>query len=177
VGPHMTVDRSPRLSNPEEIEGIVDGAGLELGLGRGQRTLRATGGLGRQLDRALEEGGGGREATACLRPGRGMLQLGRNVLVRDRRRVRAMPRAAVGIQSGVGGRRERPVRLAPILGRCRAIDRGAQERVAEPDLQPDGEQPIRLRFSQVIGRDPELRAPTDEQRRPPRGIGAGDPGR
>jgi hypothetical protein len=64
VRPNMIVDSRPRLGDPQEIEGIVDGARLELGLCGGQRTLRAAGGLGRQLDRALEEGGGGREATA-----------------------------------------------------------------------------------------------------------------
>ena len=155
VGAHMIVGSRPRLGDPQQIEGIVDGARLELGLCRGQSTLRAAGGLGRQLHRTLEKGGGGREATARLRPGRGMLQLGRDVLIRDGRRVRAIPGATIRVDVRVRGLRESSVDLAPLLRAGCPVDGRANERVAK--RHSGGERQQTFRFQNVSSgrRDPE----------------------
>src|SRR4051794_25636396 len=95
--------------------GVVERARLELRLRGGQGALRAMGGFGRELDRALEEGRGGRKTTTRLRPGCGMLQFRGNVLIGGRRRLRSVPGAAVGVDFGIGRLRKRAVDLAPLV--------------------------------------------------------------
>ena len=72
------------------------------------------------------------------------LQLRGDILVRARRGLRAVPRVTVGVDGGVGCLRERAVRLAPVLGRCRSIDGGAHERVWEHDARTEVQQTFGL---------------------------------
>ena len=77
-------------------------AGLVAALRGGERAARARLGLGRQDRRRAEERRRRREAPACLRSAGRFLQLGGDVLVEARSRVREMPGAAVGVGLRVG---------------------------------------------------------------------------
>ncbi len=99
----------PGPGHRQQLQGRVVGAGLVLALRRCQRALGAPCRVGRQLGRALTERGGRRQAATRLRPARRSLELRGDVLVEARRRVRAMPGAAVGIQLRVRGVGQRPV--------------------------------------------------------------------
>jgi hypothetical protein len=140
-------------------------SGELLRAGGRERAMRAACRVGRERRGALEEGAGRRRPAPRSRaPGR-LLELVRDVLVGPDSGVRAMPSEAIWIEVRVGGRRERPMRGASLVGRGLAVDRGPQERVAELDLQSEVKQPLRLRRSQLIKRDPEFRCSAHEQRR------------
>ncbi len=103
--------------------------------------------VGGERRRALQKGGSRCQPAPRARPPGRLLQLARDVLVGPDGGVSAMPCMAIGIELGIGGGSERPVRGSARLGRCRAIDRRAQERVAKYDLQAELQQPVRLRGS------------------------------
>ena len=60
------------------------------------------------------------------------------------RGVGAVPGPTIGIDIGVGGPRQRPMRFSSLLARRRAVDPRAQEWVAKNDSSAELEQPIRL---------------------------------
>ena len=118
-------------------------------------------GSGCQRGRALEEGGGGREAATRLRPRRRALELGGHLLVGHGRRLRAVPRAAIRVDLRIGGVRQRAVSLAPLVRLGRAVHRRAHERMAEHHCTVQRQQALRLDGVRGRLRDPELlrRAP------------------
>jgi hypothetical protein len=122
LGALELVQRS-RLCDPDQSECRVERAGLVPGLCRGQRQPRPARRLGRQLGRSLQEGGRRRQAAAASRTLSRALELRGDVLVEPRRRVRVMPRAAIGIDLGIGRVRQRAVRDLALLQWCPGIDR------------------------------------------------------
>ena len=84
-----------------------------------------------------------------------MLELGRDVLIRNGRRVRAMPGAAIRVDVRVRGLREGSVDLAPLMRAGCPVDGRANQRVAE--RHPGGERQQIFRFENVSSgrRDPE----------------------
>ena len=105
--------------------------GLVLGLRGGQLTPGAVRGIGGQRGGSLEERGCGGETAARLRAVGRALELGGDVLVRCERGLGAVPRAAIGIDLGIGRCRQSLMRTPPLFGRRRAVDRRAQEGVAK----------------------------------------------
>ena len=128
---------------------------VELRLRRGERALHAPGGVWGQLGGALQERGGRGEPATALRALRGARHLGGDLLVRNRRRVRAMPGAPVGVDGPVGRVGERPVHVAAVARMRRAIDRRADERMREAHACVQLDQTGRL------GRLPGLAADTE----------------
>ena len=105
------------LGQREQVERGLGGAGLVLGLRRGERALGAPRGIDRQRRRALEEGGRGGQSAAGLGAVGRALELGGDVLVRSGGGLRAMPGAAIGIELRIGRLGERVVHVAPFGGR------------------------------------------------------------
>ena len=103
-----------------------------------------TRGVGRQLGRALQERGGRRQPAAALRAVGRARHLRRHRLVGRRGRVRAMPRAPVGIELRVGRLGERPVHVAAVAaGRAARYTAertsGCEKRTRSTELdQPGG---------------------------------------
>ena len=149
----------PTSAHREQRERVVERARLVLRLRRGQRPGGATRGVERQRGRALEEGGGRGESAARLRARRGTLELRGDVLVGHRRRLRAVPGAAIRVGLGIGRLGERAMDLAPLLGGGCPVDRRANERMAEDDA----------------GREREQAAPTRRVAPPTRGSRAAPP--
>src|SRR5438105_2468913 len=82
-------------------------------------------------------------------------KLGRDVLIRLDNRRRAMPGVPVGVNRGIGCRREGSVDVTP-LGRWRAvIDGRADQGVSKADLRSKDEQTIGFSGSNRIAVDPE----------------------
>ena len=108
-----------RLSHGEDLARGIGGAGVELGLRRVQRTGAATGCVRRQLGRAFEKRGCRRGATAAAGSISGTMQLSGDGLVRPRRGLRAVPRAAIGIDIRIGHLCQRPM-YCPTLARLAA---------------------------------------------------------
>ena len=121
----------PELGGGQEVGRGRHVGDVELRLGRGQRALDAHGGLRRQLGRSLQEGGGRGEPATTLRAVGRARHLRGHRLVRNRRRVRAMPGATVGIDIGIGRVGERLVHVAAVSRGRRAVDRRADERMRE----------------------------------------------
>ena len=167
------VERSG-LRRGQQSEGRVGRAGVVRGLRRGQRALRAARRLGRQFGRALQEGGGRRQAPARLRPVGRALQLARDVFVAARRRVRAVPGAAIGIDVRIGRLRQHPVRALAILRGCRLVDRRAHERMAKPHPRADLEQTRLGRRRRGLGSEPEPLCGPPQHRRVADGLGRRD---
>ena len=90
-----------------------------------------------------------------------MLQLGRDVFIRDGRRVCAVPGAAIRVDIRIRGLREGSVNLAPLLRVGCPVDGRANERVAERHSGEERQQTFR--FQNICGgrRDlePVCRAP------------------
>ena len=111
----LEVAEDARLSRGEQVERVVESACLELRLRRGQSALRATGRLGRQRGRALEEGRGGGETAPRLRTGCGAFQLRGDLLVGHGCRLRPVPGAAIRVDLRIGRFREGAVDLAALI--------------------------------------------------------------
>ena len=134
------VQRAPLRSRQELLRGLRR-AGLELRLRCGERPATASGRIRGQLCCSLEERGRCGDAAARLRaPGRA-LQLVRQGLVETRSRVRAMPRAPIGIGLGIGRLGQREVHLTAVRNGCRLVDRRAHQRVTEPHEGAEVDQP------------------------------------
>ena len=129
------------LRGGEQRESVVERPGLVLRLCRRQRPLRTPARVRRQCRGALEEGGGGGQATARLGADGGSLQLAGDGLVGGGRRLGQVPGAPVRIELRVGRIRQRPVHLSPLIRRRRPVDRRAHERMAKPDSAVDFDKP------------------------------------
>jgi hypothetical protein len=130
----------PHLRGDEQLQRLVERAGLEVGPGRGQRALRMLCRFGRQQDRTLEECRGRGQPAPGLRPAGRALQLGGDVLVRPGRALRPVPRPPIGIGPGIGDLRQRGVRRVPVLHRSRPVGRRSHQRVPEPHLHAELDQ-------------------------------------
>ena len=117
--------------------------------------------MARRIDghggRTIEEGRGGRDAAARLRPARGPFEFRRDVLVRVRGGLSAVPGPAVGINPRIGDLRQHPVRLLAILQGGRPVDSRTYQRVAKPDPRPERDQAGRLRVTGRAYAEAELR--------------------
>ena len=98
-------------------------------------------GVGCQLGGALEEGRCGGVPAPLLGTAGGVLELGRDVLVRARRRSSAMPGAAVGVSVLIGGVSQGLMDVLALAGRRRPVGGGSHKRMGELDPAVDGQQP------------------------------------
>src|SRR6185369_4888562 len=89
------------LSEREQPQHRVEGAGLKARLGRGQGAFLAPRGFLGQDDGALEECRRRRETATSLRPSSRTLELERNLLIRTGGGRREMPRSAIWINLGI----------------------------------------------------------------------------
>ena len=153
------------LGRDQQLERVVERSCVPFRTGRGEQAARPGAGLGGEHRRVLEEGGGGRDATACEGPSGRVLELLGDGLVREGRGLGAVPGAAVRVRKRVRDVRQRGVRGEPLFRRGRAVRRRAHERVTEADLRADLQQAGVGRRGRRVASDPELlgRAP-DEQR-------------
>ena len=109
----IDVAEEPGLRRLEQTDSVVERAGLELRLGRGERATRAQRGVGRQGDGALEKSRTSGKAAARLRSVCRLLQLSGHLLVRHRCGLCPMPRAAIRIDLRIRHLREDAVGLTP----------------------------------------------------------------
>ena len=163
----------PAAGPREQPQRFLGGAGQVLAGGGFQRAVGPAGRVGRERRRSLEERSGRRESASRAGALGGLLQLEGDVLVGLRDRVRAMPGAAIRVELGVGGCRQRPMRGVPLVRRRRAVDRRAQKRVAKRDLRSELQQAVGFRRRQLVHRDADLLRGAKEQRRLTRRIGCG----
>ena len=162
-----------QLRHRQELERGVRGRRLELGLRSGQRPSTARGRIRGQLCRSLEKGGRRRDAATGRRPPRRTLELRGDVLIRSVRRVRAMPRPAVGVAIRVGHIGQRPMDLLPFRRGRRTVGRRADERVPEPDARIDLEQSLCRGGRCRLDPDAELLGCAPHERRVADGLGRG----
>ncbi len=143
------------LRGGEEGEGVVERPGLVLRLCRRQRPLRTPDRVRRQRRGAIEERGSGGQAAARLRAAGGSLELAGDGLIRAGCRLGEMPGAPVRIDPRVGRFCQRRADAAAFVRGCGAVDRGAHQRMAEPDPSADLDQlGARERLKRRVG-EPE----------------------
>ena len=104
----LQLGHRPGLGRGHEVLGVLERAGVALGVRGREQPAHALGRLGRERRGALEEGGGRGDAAARLRPRGGALELLGHRLVGTGGRLGAVPCAPVGM-----GRRRRWPRRAP----------------------------------------------------------------
>ena len=164
AGPPELVER-PGLRGREQLASHVERSRPQAGLGGRERSVGPPRGIARQRDRALQERSGGGQAAARLRPDGRALELQGDLLVGSRRRSGQMPGTAVRVDVPIGLLRQCEMDRPAFLRPRRPVDGRARQRVTEPRLLADREQPARL---DVIGgrrRDAELRGRAPEQQR------------
>ena len=115
----------------EQAEGVVEGTGLELGLRGGQGTPRANYELRRERGGPFQEGGRGGETAPRLGSSRRTLELSGDLGIGPGRGLGAMPSAPVGVDLGVGGRRQSLVGLGPLDGSGRPVHGRAHQGMPE----------------------------------------------
>ena len=122
---HRAIDliQRPGARRCEQCERGLGLAGQLLGSGGLERSLRTSFGVGRERCGALKKGAGRCQPAARTRTLGRLFQLARDVRVEPAGGVSAMPGPAIRIECGVGGCRERAMRGAARLDRCRAVDR------------------------------------------------------
>ena len=121
----------PRASS-SNCAGAVDEPGVPGGLGRLEQQPRAPFAVGREPRRPLERGRRGRVRAAVAAADAGLLERRRRRLVGADRRRGQMPGPPVDVPVGQR-RRERPVRVAPLIRRGAGVDRRAGQRMAKLD--------------------------------------------
>ena len=84
----------------------------------------------------------------------GTFQVGCDVLVELRRRVRSMPGAPIGLRLSVRHLGERLMNGVPVSDTARPVGRGADQRVTEPHSDPDLDEAGGLGWSGRAGLDP-----------------------
>ena len=160
------------LDRDQQSQRIVERAGVALRPGRREQAPRTVGGFGRQRRRALEERGRrGHPPRAWARPAdRSSSQATSSS--GPRRRVRAVPGAAVGIRFRIGDLCERAVHVLSFLERRRPVGRRAHQRMTEPHAGTELDQASLDRGrcslspdSQALGGAPYERGVADRIRR------------
>ena len=136
-----------------------------LALRGNQRTPRPALRIGSQLGSALMEGRARRHATTRRRARGRPLQLGGDILVQPGRRLRAVPRPAIGIDARVGRLGERLVDAAAVLRRGRPVHGRSHQRMAKAHLRPELHQPRLHRGRPRGGVDPEPGGRLPQQQR------------
>ena len=134
----MHLRRRGRSDVGDEPAGAIEQRERLLGTAGEPRVVRgghepAPAGLvvARQLGRALERAAGGREPAPAPRPPRRLLELVGHLVVLAERGRRAVPRAAIRVLLAVEHVRERPVDGLPLRERGIAVQRRADERMAQ----------------------------------------------
>ena len=117
VGPgSLELVKRSRLRRGQQPQRRIERAGLGRYPRRGQRALRPPGRFERQRGRPFQERGRRRQPAARLRPAGRALQLGSDVLIGPRRRLREVPRPPIGIGARIGRLGEGTVDPAPFGG-------------------------------------------------------------
>ena len=110
-------------------------------------------GLRRERDGAVQKRRRCRQPSARLSAARRALELGGDVFIEPRRRLREVPGTAVRIDLRVGGVGQRAMRGVPVLRRGRAIDGRADQRVTKGHPRADREQAVGV--GRRLNLDPE----------------------
>ena len=110
----------------------IERPGGGLGSRGGKGPLGAGFGVGRQPDGVFEEGSGRNHAPAGLCLSGAVFEFGSQLLVGRGRAVRAVPDMTIGLGVRVGRGGKRAVDRLALTGRRGAVDRRANQRVAEP---------------------------------------------
>jgi hypothetical protein len=161
----LHIGQWPLLCRRDQRRSLFAVAGQPLESRRAQRSLRPQPSIRRQLHGALEERSGRGKTAARSRAVCGALEVRCHVLVRGERGIGAMPRAAVGVELAIDGVRERPMHRPSLLGERGAVNRGAQQRMAERHARVDRDQLGRLCGRSSIGRETDRCGGSPEQRR------------
>jgi hypothetical protein len=167
------VERSD-LGSREKIESVVEETCFAFDLRRPQCSLRAARRLGAQLGCTFEEGGAcgdspARSGTICREH-----ELGGDVFVRGCRGLGTVPCSPIGSELRIGCLGKRAVCLSP-FSRCRrAIDGGADKRVAKGTALADLEQPgLHCRIRRFDG-EPEVGGCAQQKERVAERLGSGE---
>ena len=158
------------LRGGRERERRVERAGLEARLRRGQRALGSSRRIDRELGGALQERGRRGDAAASLRTAGRAFELGGDLLIGPRGSAGAVPGPPVRVGLGDGGLGQRAVHAVPVVGGCRAIGGGPDERVRELDAPAQFEQPAVLCRARGRDVDPQRPRGTVEQDRVAEGL-------
>jgi hypothetical protein len=153
-----------------EIPGCVLRPGR---LERARRTLTRVRG---EHDGPLPERRGGRHPAPAQGAARGADELAGHGLVGTRRRVRTVPGPAVGVGPGIGSRRERAVRGAPVPGRRGPVDGRTDQGVPEAHVRADAQQSGRHGGIGRPGVQAEEPGRPEDERRVPHRVGGGQQG-
>ncbi len=137
----------------EQGLGMQGFAGGGFGLGSGQDSPQARRGIWGEHRGAGEKCAGGGPSSPAPRPVGGLLELGGDSLVRPCCSLSPVPRPQISARAGIGGLGERCVNSLAIYEGRTVIDRGADERVTEPDGGAEGHQLVG--FGGTGGTDPE----------------------
>jgi hypothetical protein len=132
------VDLRPGLV--EQGFGPVGESGVEGGGGGAQHAPGAVPGRRRELGPEQQERRLRAVTAALAGPGRGLLELGSEGLVGPPGRGRQVLRPPIGFGGPVGAGGEGGVHGPPQVGGCPAVDRGADQRVAERQVGARAEQ-------------------------------------
>ena len=84
-----------------------------------------------------------------------------------------MPGPAIGIGSRIGGLGQSTVGQATVADWCRLIDRRPDQRVAENDPRPNGQQPVGLGRGDRVGADAKVPGGAPQQGRVAERLGGG----
>ena len=115
VGPGaLQMVERPGLRGREQLQGLVERAGLQAGLRRGQHAFGVPGRIDGQRHRTLQERRGRGQPAAGLRAPCAALQIGGDLLVRPGRGLGPVPGPAIRIRGRVGRLRQRRVQLLPV---------------------------------------------------------------
>jgi len=159
------------LDRDQQPERGIQRARVAFGPRPRQEPLRPANRIGRQDRRPLQERGRRGQPSARLGPPRGALKLHRHVLIQNRRGLRQVPRAAIGISRRVDGLGQRAVHLLQVLSRRGPVCRRAHQRMPEPHLGAELDQPRLHRRHSVLNTDPEPPGCPPHQRRVTRRLG------
>ena len=111
----LELSQRPCLGGRQQPPGGFGSTREVLGLGRGQGTASLRRGVQAELDRAVQERRRGGEPASALGAGGRSLEFGRDLLVGTDGRLRQVPGAAVGIEIGIGRRRQDDMDPAAIV--------------------------------------------------------------
>ena len=162
------------LGRHQQPQRGVQRAGVPHRVGRREQPLRPADGFAGQQRRLLQERGRRRHAAPGLRPAGRTLQLRRDVLVGTRRRLSPVPGPPVGVGLRIGDLGQGPVYLPPVVERGRPVGHRAHQRMAQPDLGAELEQPGLGRRRYRPGADPEALGGLPHQHRIANRVGGGE---
>ena len=130
LGALQLVDRAV-LGDGEQGPGALEGAGLDVGEGGGQRAPGPRLGKRGQFGSAGQEGGGSREPGPSLGPAGRLLQFGRHLLIGPGGGAGTVPGPPIRVGQGVGGFGEGTMHTAAVGGVGRPVGGRPDQRVGE----------------------------------------------